>query len=150
MVRRARPVDPVRQGRRVEPRLRVRTAGGAERSVPLERTTLVVFLSAQCGACEELAALVRAGVQGADTLGVVRERDAVALGAWGTGPFFVADGAFEDLDVRSAPFFALVDADGTVLTEAVAIGASYVEAQVGLALAGRPADRPVRLQGRDP
>jgi hypothetical protein len=113
--------------------------------------TLVVFLSTTCDGCRDLAELVRRGRGATEVLGVLRRPvsglpDAAVDAFVGrSGAWLLGDDAFDALDVRSAPYFCLVDATGTVLIEGVAFGSAHVEDHVARALAGRPAPDAVRL-----
>lgn len=117
----------------------------------LDAPTLVVFLSTTCDGCRDLAELVRSGAAGIEVLGILRRPasglpDAAvdaftrSVGAWlcGDDPF----GAF---DVRTGPYFCLLDATGTIVVEGVAFGRAHVEEHVAHALAGRPRPDAVRL-----
>jgi hypothetical protein len=125
------------------------TGRASQRSLSVP--TLVVFLSTTCDGCSDLAELVRRGDGTTEVLGVLR-RPAAGLpdgavdafvghgGAW-----LLGDDPFDALDVRSAPYFCLLDAKGTVLIEGVAFGSTHVEDHVARALAGRPTPDAVRL-----
>jgi len=86
----------------------------------------VLFLSGDCAACDELAALVVTGGDGLEVVGVLRDLDAAAPQRWGAGIWVIGDAAFDVFGVTSPPFFCVVGADGAVALEGVAVGASYV------------------------
>jgi len=116
---------------------------GRPSDVALRGLTAVVFVKTDCDGCAELAALVRDGIDGIDVIGAVRaprrglpdaELDAL-LGD--RGRWVVGDQAFDSLDVRGAPFFCVLDANGDVLTEGLAFGRADIEARCAAALARR-------------
>jgi len=127
---------------------------GHRTSASLDATSLVLFLSTTCDGCVDLAGLVRRGLPDAAVLGVLRRPlgglpDAHVDAFVGDGGrWLVGDDPFVALDVRSAPFFCLIGAEGTVLIEGVAFGAAHVEAHVDDALAGRPRPDAGRLEPR--
>lgn len=109
-------------------------------------STLVLFLSSGCDACGELAELVRDGVDGLGVWGVLRESDEAGAHRWVGEHWVVSDRAFEHFDVGAGPFFCLVEPDGTVRAEGVAIGAAYVVEQARRAAAGLASGAPARLR----
>jgi hypothetical protein len=117
----------------------------------LAALTLVVFLSTTCDGCRDLAEMVRAGIEGIDVLGVLRRPasglpDAdVDVFVGGEGAWLCGDDPFEALDVRSGPYFCLLDATGAVAVEGVAFGRAHVEEHVAHALEGAPRPDVVRL-----
>lgn len=120
--------------------------------VALEGPTLVVALSTTCDGCRDLAELVRAGSASVAVLGVLRAPLAglpdaeVAAFCETSGRWVLGDDPFDALEVRAAPYFCLIDAQGTVVIEGVAFGRSHVEAHVERALEGRPRPDAVRLR----
>jgi hypothetical protein len=111
---------------------------------PMERRTLLLFLSTSCDGCLDLWAAF-AGRQpaplpaGVDALLITRgpgiERpDAVAALA-GSARVVMGDAAWTDYEVHSGPFFVLVDA-GRVLTEGVAWSVGQIRGAVEAATAG--------------
>lgn len=103
--------------------------------------TLVVFVAAACDACRELASLVATGLEGLEVLGAVRADDVGLARGVGAGRWLVGDHAFDALEVRSAPFFCLLDGDGA-RTEGVAFGAAYVVEACARSASGQVALRP--------
>jgi hypothetical protein len=119
--------------------------------VSIDAATLVVFLSTTCDGCRDLAELVRRGARDVGVLGVLRTPssglpDAAVDAFVGTGgAWLCGDDPFEALQVRSAPYFCVLDATGTVVVEGVALGAAHVEDHVARALAGHATPDAVRL-----
>jgi hypothetical protein len=148
----ARPIPPGRlPARGVRTTLSGHDPTGRPMRRSLDTPTLVVFLATTCDGCHDLAELVRSGVAGIEVLGVLRrpssglpdaEVDAFigSSGAWLCG-----DDPFEALDIRSGPYFCLLDATGTVVVEGVAFGRAHVEEHVAHAVAGRPRPDAFRL-----
>ena len=85
--------------------------------------TLVLFLSTSCDGCRDLAALVREGVAGFRVAGVLRAPEsglpdqAVDAFVGDRGEWVLGDDPFAALDVRSAPFFCVLDATGAIVVE---------------------------------
>ncbi|HLK45657.1 MAG TPA: hypothetical protein VKT18_06690 [Acidimicrobiales bacterium] len=125
---------------------------GSSLSVPLDRPTVVLFVATGCDGCDELVALVRAGVDGFQVVGVLRpsthEPEEARRAFTGTGgTWLVGDEPFEALQVRSAPFFSVV-VDGAVVCEGVGFGAAHLLGHLDRIRAGSPAPDLRRLDPR--
>lgn len=125
---------------------------GSALVVQLDRPTVAIFLSTGCDGCDELAALVRAGVDGFQVVGVLRplsgEPDEARRAFAGTGgTWLVGDEPFEALQVRTAPFFSVV-ADGVVVCEGIGFGASNLLEHLDRVRAGNPGSDLRRLDPR--
>lgn len=131
--------------------LRGRDAHDADVEVRLEALSLVLFLSTTCDGCGDLASLVREGVAGCSTIGVLRVPaeglpDTAASAFIGDqGRWLFGDDAFDAFGVRAAPFFCVLDAGGSVVVEGVAFGADHVAEHCRRALAGTARPDAVRL-----
>jgi hypothetical protein len=146
---------PIPTGRAASRTVRTTVAGedldGRPARVSLGAPTLVLILSTTCDGCRDLAGLVRSGSLSVAVLGVLRAPpgglpdDEVAAFCGTKGRWLLGDDPFDALDVRSAPYFCLLGAQGTVAVEGVAFGRSHVEAHVECALLGRPRPDAVRL-----
>ena len=66
------------------------------------------------------------------------------------GHWLVGDDAFDALDVRTAPFFCVLDDHGTVVVEGVAFGRAHLEDALRARRARRAAPRGVRLDPEAP
>lgn len=152
----AEPV-PTRRGSR-----QVRTAfegfdpSGTPITVRVTGPTVVLALSMTCDGCRELADVVREGVAGLDVVGILRlprekeDRGAVIAYVGKSGRWVLGDDGFEAIDVRSAPFFCVLDERGEVLVEGVAFGKAHLIEHCARALAGVPEPDAVRLAPSDP
>jgi hypothetical protein len=148
----ATPIPSGRAPRRVRTTLEGAGLDGRPTQVSLDVLTLVVVLSTTCDGCRDLAELVRCESPAVAVLGVLRAPpgglpDAEVEAFTGTaGRWVLGDDPFDALDVRSAPYFCLVDKDGDVVVEGVAFGRSHLEAHVARALQGEPRPDAVRLR----
>lgn len=151
MLASASPEDVHRPPRSVGATLVGVDPAGRRSQASLDSPTLVVFVSTTCDGCRDLAELVGRGAPGVAVLGVLREPadglpdDAVEAFVRPGGAWLLGDHAFDVLGVRSAPYFCLLDATGTVVVEGVAFGAAHVEDHVARALGGTPKPDAVRL-----
>ena len=138
------------------PRMARRTLGGldptgVESEVHLDGPTVVVFVSTTCDGCRDLARLVREGVDGFAVLGALRippgglPSDETSRFMDGEGHWILGDDAFDAFQVRSAPFFCILDATGSIVVEGVAFGASHVTEHCARVIAGEPRPDSVRL-----
>jgi|GEM_PF-3539001 len=117
---------------------------GATLEVRLKGLSLVAFLSTTCDGCRELARLVREGVSGFEVLGVLRaptdglpnEEASSFMGE--AGRWLLGDDPFAAFEVRAAPFFSILDADGRLVVEGVAFGESHVIDHCARVLARTP------------
>jgi hypothetical protein len=115
----------------------------------------VVFLSTSCDACQDLAHLVREGVGGFSVLGVLRvptgglPSEAISSFVGSEGRWLLGDDAFGAFEVRSAPFFCILDAAGSLVVEGVAFGGGHVADHCARVLAGAPEPDTVRLIAED-
>lgn len=141
---RAIPIPTHRPARVVHGPLRGIDVAGEPAAFPLAGTTLVVFCSTTCDGCRDLAGLVAEGAPGVVVVGAMRtpttglpDADVTAFTAGG-GRWLLGDEAFVVLGVHAAPFFSIIDADGAVAVEGVALGRAHVESHVVDALAGTP------------
>jgi hypothetical protein len=144
------PIATGRGGRVVRTDLVGVTPSGVATSWTRSSRVLVLFLSTTCDGCRDLAELVRSGLDGFDVLGVLRTPvdglPAVAIDEFvgGSGHWLVGDDPFVALDVRSAPFFCIVEGS-RVLLEGVAFGTQHVREHCERLLAGTGAPESVRL-----
>lgn len=112
---------------------------GAPVEATLGPRTLLVFVKLDCDGCHELAGLVRDGLEGCDVLGAMRvpggglpdARVDELTGA--RGRWLLGEEPFEALDVRSAPFFCVLDGDRRVVVEGIAFSRADVAALAGAA-----------------
>ena len=123
-------------------------------ALPVERATLLLFLSASCGGCADLfgAAQPPAAVFGGDTVDVVvvlrDDTDPGLVDLVGEAPHVGAPSAWTTYRVDGAPFFSLVlPGLATVATEGVAWGAEAVADSVERALGGDLESDVPRLTG---
>ena len=124
---------------------------GADVEVHLDGPTVVLFVSTTCHGCRGLARLVREGIAGFAVVGALRipsgglpsEETARFIGDMGT--WVLGDDAFDAFLVRSAPFFCILDASGSIEVEGVAFGASHVTEHCARVLAGESRPDSVRL-----
>jgi hypothetical protein len=146
------PIDERRPPRRVRTTIEGVDLHGDRERLCVTSPTLVVFVSTTCDGCVELVGLVRThdlplGVVGALRAPASGLPDAGITRFTGTsGRWVLGDEAFEAFEVSSAPYFCLVDGEGTVIVEGVALGRAHVEDHVRRALEGRPRPDSVRLR----
>lgn len=152
---RAEPIPTGRPPRAVRTVLDGVDRAGRPLVVSLVGPSLVVFLSTTCDGCRDLAGLVADGALGISVLGVLRapdgglpDRDVDAFVVAG-GRWLLGDDPYAAFDVRTGPFFCVVDAGGTLVLEGVGFGREHVEAHVARALAGDPRPDAVRLRPED-
>jgi hypothetical protein len=148
----ATPIPTHRGIRTVRTAFRGMDVDGLPTSVQITGPTVVVALSTTCEGCRDLADVVRTGVEGFEVVGVLRSpsgqvtpSDVLAF-VGSTGRWVLGDDAFEALDIRSAPFFCVLDATGDVHLEGVALGRAHVEAHLARVLGGSPKPDAVRLR----
>jgi hypothetical protein len=119
--------------------------------VHLTGATLVVFASTTCEGCKDLADLVREGVDGFSVVGALRApKEGLPDGEVGAfvgdrGVWLLGDDAFSAFDVRSAPFFCILDSDGELVVEGVALGRAHVEGHCADVASGTPRPDAIRL-----
>lgn len=150
---------PIPAGHRAPRRPRTALRGldprGADLETQLDGASLVVFLSTTCDGCRDLARLVREGVSGLSVLGVLRvppgglPSEAITSFVGDEGRWLLGDDPFEAFEVRSAPFFCILDATGTLVVEGVAFGANHIEDHCARVLAGVSRPDTVRLVAED-
>jgi hypothetical protein len=108
---------------------------GEQRRIELSRPTLVVAVKPDCDGCREFLH--------AD-LGVFASLDVVFMSAissdeWRDAPHdvLVAPELMKELDIRSAPFYVVIDpSSAQVVTEGVVFGSSQVAAEIAGVLRG--------------
>ncbi|MGB8195631.1 MAG: hypothetical protein WCF25_01320 [Acidimicrobiales bacterium] len=110
--------------------LRGHWSGGDETVLDLTDLTLVVAVKSNCDGCREF---VNADLDGLHVPILVVSAADDEASEWRDArrPVFVSRDAFRLLDVRSAPFYVLVDPlNGRVVTEGVLFGPSQVAAEI--------------------
>jgi hypothetical protein len=150
---RAVPIPSGVDGRVRAPRRTLAGVGldGCAVDVELQGPCVVVFLSTTCDGCKDLVSLVRDGAEGFEVLGVLRVPETglpdpdVSEFCGPEGTWLLGDDTFAALDVRAAPFFCIVDADGQVAVEGVAFGRSHVEGHCADVARGEPRPDVIRF-----
>ena len=110
--------------------------------LPIDRPTLLLFLSATCGGCADLFAAAQPSAtifdgEALDVLIVLRDDDPMLADLVAGAHHVVAPSAWSTYRVSGAPFFSLVlPGLSTVATEGVAWGAEAVAECVSRALGG--------------
>ena len=129
---RARSFDAPRE--RPAPKVLVGvTPGGEQRHVELRRTTLVVAIKPDCDGCRDF---LHADLHEFSNVDVVF-MSATTSDEWRDAPFdvLVAPEMMKELDIRSAPFYVVIDPLSLrVVTEGVVFGPSQVAAEIAGAL----------------
>jgi hypothetical protein len=144
------PIPTGREGRGVRTELVGATPSGTATAWSRTSLGLVLFLSTTCDGCRDLAELVRSGIGGFDVLGVLRAPvgglPSVAIDEFvgHSGHWLIGDDPFLALDVRSAPFFCIVE-EACVQLEGVAFGALHVAEHCERYLAGTVRPDAVRI-----
>lgn len=103
---------------------------GVEVSVPLTEITLVVAIKSNCDGCRVFinSDLVELRIP-VLVISASEEESSERIDA--VQPVFVSPDAFRHLDIRSPPFYVLIDpVAGRVLTEGVLFGPSQVVAEI--------------------
>ena len=124
---------------------------GSRATERIEGPTVVLFLSTTCDGCAELAGLVRSGIDGYATVGMLRAPDAglpddaVTAFVGAGGRWLVGDAAFDAFDVRSGPFFCVIDARGETVLEGIAFGSEQVAGHCAAVANGTSTPDAVRL-----
>ena len=125
---RARSFDAPRE--RPAPRvLNGKTPDGGERHVELLRTTLVVAVKPDCDGCRDFLFSDLHELSDVDVVVV----SAVSSDEWADTPndVLIAPELMNELDIRSAPFYVLIDPNSLrVVTEGVVFGPSQVAAEI--------------------
>lgn len=129
---RVRSFDAPRE--RPAPRVLVGTGRrGEERRIELRRTTLVVAVKADCDGCRDF---VHGDLRELSSVDVVVISN-VANEEWLDAPndVLVAPELLRELDIRSAPFYVLIDPSSSrVVREGVVFGPAQVAAEIAGAL----------------
>ncbi len=148
----ATPLRSDRPPRRVRTTFEGADVAGAHELVRITCPTLAVFVSTTCDGCRELVGLVADHDIPLEVLGALRAPrgglpdPAITEFTGASGSWCLGDDAFEAFEVWSAPYFCLVDGEGAVVVEGVALGRAHVEEHVQRALEGRPRPDTVRLR----
>jgi hypothetical protein len=103
---------------------------GGEVTVTLSDVTLVVAIKSHCDGCR---AFINADLSGLRVPVLVISADEDESSEWGDAPVpvFISTEAFRTLDVRSAPFYVLVDPIAhRVVSEGVLFGPAQVAAEI--------------------
>jgi hypothetical protein len=103
---------------------------GAEVTVELTETTLIVAVKADCDGCRDF---INADLDELRVPLLVISHDDDASSEWidAVQPVLVSRDAFQQLDIRWPPFYVLIDPiAGRVLTEGVLFGPSQVIAEI--------------------
>lgn len=130
----ARSFDQPRR-RPVPTVLRGRGPSGAERTVTLERVTLVVVLKPRCDGCADFLASDWHELEGVEVVVVSGDQDR----EWAESDreVLIAPEWLADLDFRGAPAYLLIDpATNSVLTEGVLFSPGQVANEIAGFLAG--------------
>lgn len=108
---------------------RGRDAAGVEVRRTFTRATVVVAVKPHCDGCRDF-------VRGDAALGAVDVVVAAAANddSWRDSAVVIAPGLWRDLEIRSAPFFVLIDPERGVVTYE---GSAFSAAQVAAEIAGR-------------
>jgi hypothetical protein len=131
---RARSFDAPRE--RPAPKVIVGVVPGGEQiRIELSRATLVIAVKPDCDGCRDF---LRADLREFSDVDVVFI-SAVSSDEWRDVQYdvLVAPGLMKELDIRSAPFYVLIDPSSErVVTEGVVFGSSQVAAEIAGALPG--------------
>ncbi len=109
--------------------------GGGEVVVSLSGPTLLIFVKTNCDGCRAFLVASLDDFVRVDVVIVANIDD----DEWADSPrpVFVSPGTFAHLDVRSPPFYVLIDPERrTVLSEGVVFGRAQVAAEIAPLLAG--------------
>ncbi len=113
--------------------LRGLTPAGSSRSIELRRMTLVVAVKPECDGCRDF---IRGDLSELNDVEVVVV-SATASEEWhgAVTDVLVAPSLMKELDIRSAPFYVLLDpTKGKVVLEGVVFGSAQVAAEIASAL----------------
>jgi hypothetical protein len=128
----ARSFDAPRE--RPAPRVVIGTSpGGEERRIELRRMTLVVAVKPDCDGCRDF---LRGDLRELSDVDVVIV-SAVSSEEWvdASNDVLVAPELMKELDIRSAPFYVLIDPSSLlVVTEGVVFGPSQVASEIAGAM----------------
>jgi hypothetical protein len=105
-------------------------SGGAEVLIDLTEVTLVVAIKTNCDGCRAFLDADLSGV-GAPVIVISADDDGVSEWRDAGHPVLVSSDAFRQLDLRSAPFYVLIDPMARrVVTEGVLFGPAQVAAEI--------------------
>ncbi len=129
---RARSFDPPRE-RAVPLEYVGTTPAGDERRIEIRHTTLVVAVKPDCDGCHEFVHGDLGDLSGLDV--VIVSASSSSEWAKATHEVLISPALMRELDIRSAPFYVLIDpTTHRVVTEGVVFGPSQVAAEIASAL----------------
>ena len=106
-----------------------KTPRGEERRIELRRMTLVVAVKPHCDGCREFLITDLRELSNVDVVIVSAAFSEEWMGV--TNEVLVAPELMKELDIRSAPFYVLIDPSSSrVVTEGVVFGPSQVAAEI--------------------